>query len=299
MTKLIVGCGYLGSRVARLWIDDGQSVAALTRSCARADELKQRGIQSVVADITQPATLDNLPEAETVLFAVGYDSARGYSRREYYINGLRAIVNTLSPKTQRFILISSTSVYGQTDGQWVDKNSPCVPKTESGWAFLETEKALAASQFGPCAIILRLAGLYGPGRILRRANELLAGKPIIALKERFTNLIHVEDAAAAVIAADKLAKPPCNYIVADGHPVQYQDYIAYLAELLGATPPEFVEVSSSEFNQSRRLTNKRLSNAKMLVELDVHLKYPTYKEGLNAVLNQESRAKNALERREL
>ena len=78
--------------------------------------------------------LHNLPEAQTVLFAVGYDATSGLSRRDYYVNGLQAVLKALSPKTQRFILISSTSVYGQTDGQWVDENSPCLPKTESGLA---------------------------------------------------------------------------------------------------------------------------------------------------------------------
>jgi len=92
------------------------------------------------------------------------------------------VIKALSPKTERFILISSTAVYGQNTGEWIDEVSPSLPITEAGLAFQEAENVLADSQFGRCAVILRLAGLYGPGRMLRRTRELLAGKPIMAEK---------------------------------------------------------------------------------------------------------------------
>src|SRR3989304_4517795 len=174
MTKLIIGCGYLGLRVAQQWLNAGQLVAGVTRNTLRAEDLKQQGIQPVVADITQPSTLNRLPDAETLLFAVGYDAASGRSRREIYIDGLQAVLNALSSQVQRFILISSTGVYGQTDGQWVNEDSPCLPKSESAKALLEAENVLAASRYGPRAVILRLAGIYGPGRLLQRINDLLA-----------------------------------------------------------------------------------------------------------------------------
>ncbi len=281
MTKLIIGCGYLGCRVAKRWLETGQAVVGVTRRPARAEELKQQGIQGLVADITRPATLDGLPEAETVLFTVGYDIASGQSRRDYFVNGLRSLFMALSPKTDRFILISSTAVYGQTEGQRVDEDSPCQPKTESGSALLEAENVLAASPFGPCAVILRLAGLYGPGRLLRRTKDLLAGNPIAAVKDRYLNLIHVDDAAAIVTAADRHGQLPCTYIVADGHPVKCCDYIAYLAKLLNVAKPRFQEPISGQ--TIRRSCNKRISNARMHRELRVQLTYPTYKEGLYAV----------------
>jgi nucleoside-diphosphate-sugar epimerase len=287
MTKLIVGCGYLGLRVAKQWLEAGQAVVGITRSPARADELKQQGVEGVVADITRPQTLKVLPEVETVLFAVGYDAASGRSRREYYVSGLQAVIKALSPKTERFILISSTAVYGQNKGEWVDEDSPCQPKTESGWALLEAENVLAASRFGHYAVILRLAGLYGPGRLLRRAKDLLAGNLIMAEKERYLNLIHVDDAAAIVIAAETHAKPPRAYIVADGHPVKHCDYITYLAILLNIANPQFQEPMTWPNDKNRRSTNKRLSNARMQRELGIQLKYPTYKDGLDAVFAEE------------
>jgi nucleoside-diphosphate-sugar epimerase len=283
MTNLIIGCGYLGRRVAELWLDAGQSVAAVTRSQMRAEELKRHGIQSVVADITRPATLDKLPEAQAVLFAVGYDITSGLSRREYFIHGLQAVIEALSPNVQRFILISSTSVYGQTDGQLVDEHSPCMPISENGSVCLETENVLTNSRFGPCAVILRLAGIYGPGRLHRRAKDLLAGIPITVPKDNFLNLIHVDDASAILAAAAIHAKPPCTFIVADGHAVKYLDYIAYLAKLLGVSDPQFIEPTACESDQVRALSNKRLSSSQILSELGVQLKYPTYQKGLKAV----------------
>jgi len=289
MTKLIIGCGYLGCCVARHWLVAGQSVVAITRNPDRAEKLKQQGIEPIIADITQPATLGRLPESETVLFAVGYDTTSGLSRREYYVNGLQAVLEALSPKIRRFILISSTAVYGQTNGQWVDENSLCLPKTESGLAFREAENVLAASPFGPCAVVLRLAGLYGPGRLLRRTKDLMAGNPIVAATGSYLNLIHVDDAVTTVAAAEKQAKPPSIYIVADGHPLKYCDYIAYLAKLNGVSQPQLIEPSSYQPTQARRLSSKRLSNAKMLSDLDIELKYPTFQQGLNAFFTPETR----------
>jgi nucleoside-diphosphate-sugar epimerase len=282
MTKLIVGCGYLGLRVAKLWLAAGQAVVGVNRSPARAEELKQQGIVGVVADITRPQTLKVLPEVETVLFAVGYDAASGLPRRDYYVNGLQAVLKALSPKTEQFILMSSTAVYGQEKGEWIDEDSPCQPKTEPGSAFLDAENVLTASQFGPCAVILRLAGLYGPGRMLRRKRELLAGKPIVAEKERYLNLIHVDDAAAVVIAAETNAKPPRIFIVADGQPVKYCDYVTQLAKLLNVANPQFQQPTFLKRDKHSRSGNKRLSNARMRAELGIELKYPTYKDGLDA-----------------
>ena len=283
MTKLIVGYGYLGGRVAKKWLEAGQAVVGVTRSPARAEELKRQGVESVVADITRPESLKMLPEAETVLFAVGYDAASGRSRRDFYVDGLRAVIKALSPKIERFILISSTAVYGQNKGEWVDEDSSCQPKTESGLALLEAENVLAASQFGSCEVILRLAGLYGPGRVLRRTKELLAGNPIEAVKDRYLNLIHIDDAAAIVIAAETHARPPRTYIVADGHPVRYCDYITHLAKLLNIANPQFREQMYWQTEKNRRSGKKRVSNVRMRTELGVQLKFPTYKDGLDAV----------------
>src|SRR5205085_10095462 len=110
---LIIGCGYLGRRVAARWTAAGRTVAALTRR--NADTLRNLGIAPVVGDVLDPASLRGLPAAGTVLYAVGMDRGAGRSMREVYLDGLRHVLGTL-PAPRRFVYVSSTGVYGQTDG---------------------------------------------------------------------------------------------------------------------------------------------------------------------------------------
>ena len=170
MSKLIVGCGYLGLRVARRWIAAGHAVAGLVRISAAAESLARESVRPIVADVTQPSTLRGLPAADTLLYAVGYDPAGGASRSAVYVDGLRAVLDAVSPEVRRVILISSTGVYAEQGGGWVDESSPCQPSRESGRALLAAEQALAAHRLGDRGIVLRLAGIYGPGRLPRRAS---------------------------------------------------------------------------------------------------------------------------------
>ena len=119
----------------------------------------------------------SLPAADTLLYAVGYDPAGGTSRSAVYVDGLRAVLDAVSPQVRRVILISSTGVYAEQGGGWVDESSPCQPSRESGRALLAAEQALAAHRLGAVGIVLRLAGIYGPGRLPRRA-ELASGGPL-------------------------------------------------------------------------------------------------------------------------
>jgi nucleoside-diphosphate-sugar epimerase len=286
MTKLIIGCGYLGRRIAGLWLQAGHKVVGVTRTEEAAERLRCEGIEALVADITAPATLGGLPHAETVVFAVSYNAASALARRDFLVKGLRAVIDAVSPKTERFILISSTAVYGQNGGQWVDEDSPCEPKTESGHALLEAESVLADSHFGPRAIILRLAGIYGPGRLIRRTSDLISGNPIVAAEDRYLNLIHVDDAAAIVAAADEYSKPPRIYAVSDGQPVKTRDYIAHLARLMRAAVPGFIEPADAESRRNRSSGNKRVSNARMLQELAFQLKFPRYVDGLDSICSE-------------
>jgi len=198
---LVVGCGYLGRRVADLWTAAGRRVVALTRT--RADSLREAGIEPLLGDVTDPASLNNLPAASTVLYAVGLDRSSGKSMAEVYVQGLKNVLDNLPP-CDRFIYISSTSVYGQTDGSVVDESSPTEPLEDSGRIVLEAERVLRAKL--PTAIILRFAGIYGPDRLLRK-QALLKGEPLIGDAEKWLNLIEVRDGATAVLAAEERAPP--------------------------------------------------------------------------------------------
>ena len=171
MTKLIIGCGYLGLRVARRWRAAGHDVLCLVRTAEHAGQLAREGLHSLVADVTRPETLVGLPAAASVLWAVGFDAAGGRSRREVYVQGLQNVLAALPADTGRFLFVSSTSVYGNTRGGWVDENSPCQPGREAGRVLLVAEDALRHHALGPQSIILRLAGLYGPGRLPRLTDS--------------------------------------------------------------------------------------------------------------------------------
>ncbi len=205
-----------------------------------------------------------------------------HSRSAVYVDGLRAVLDAVSPEVRRVILISSTGVYAEHGGGWVDESSPCQPSRESGRALLAAEQALAAHRFGGLGIVLRLAGIYGPGRLPRRA-ELATGEPLPIAAGEHVNLIHVEDAAAAVLAAEARAQPPRTYVISDGHPVERREYLAELARQFGLPPPSFRDPLPGE-GSGRRGGDKRVSNARMLAELHVKLAYPTYREGLAAAV---------------
>ena len=166
MPKLILGCGYLGLRVARRWLAAGEIVHAVTRSS------KRRGAASHGSIAHRGGRYRSrfaraLPAAESVLYAVGHDRAAGKTLNEVYVAGLRHVLEALPAGTRRIFYISSTGVYAQSGGEWVDEESACEPLRESGCVCLEAEQLLRKHRLGQRSIILRLAGIYGPGRIPR------------------------------------------------------------------------------------------------------------------------------------
>jgi nucleoside-diphosphate-sugar epimerase len=272
---LILGCGYLGRRVAERWLSAGRKVTALTRHNSTA--LASLGVEPLVGDVLDPATLRQLPETETVLFAVGLDRSSGRSMRDVYIDGLANVLGALTP-FGRFIHISSTSVYGQTDGGWVDETSPTEPAEGSGRIVLEAEKLLRERRRD--AIVLRLGGIYGPDRLLRRQTQLSSGEPMTGDPARWLNLIHVNDGVDAVLAAEARGVPGETYNIVDDEPATREAYYMRLAELVKAPAPRF------EGRPEPRQANRRVRNAKARVALGWLARYPSYREGLIAALRE-------------
>lgn len=275
---LVVGCGYLGLRVAQTWRANGRRVAALTRG--RAADLAAVGLEPVVGDVTDPASLSALPAAGTLLYAVGLDRRAGRSMREVYVGGLANVLNQLAVAgrwPERFVYVGSTSVYGQTDGSWVDEASPTEPCEESGRVVLEAERVLW--QKLPTAIVLRFAGIYGPGRVLR-PQALLAGEPLVGDAEKFLNLIHVEDGVRAVLAAEERGRAGATYLVADDTPVRRREFYARSAELLGGPPARFEPHPPGTATSAE--ANRRVSNRLIRAELGFEPLLPSYSDGLPA-----------------
>ncbi len=272
MAKLVIGCGYLGGRVAALWRGQGHAVRALTRG--RADELRRLRVEPVVGDVREPLDVLAPQPADTVLYAVAPDRRGGVSADDVWLRGLGNLAAAVGgwPVLPRLIFVSSTGVYGRAAGEEVDEGAPTDPADESGRALQRAERWLRREW--PAAVVLRFAGLYGPGRLIR-SQSLLKGEPIAADSDGWLNLIHVEDGAAAVVAADERGRPGETYNIADGSPARRRDFYAHLAELIGAAPPRFAPPALPDLG-------RRVSNRRMLADLGVRLRYPTYREGLRA-----------------
>lgn len=288
MTTLILGCGYLGRRVGRRLANRHETVYGTTRSEARAGELAAWGVRPVIADVLDPASLAALPAADRVLYCVGFDRSAGLPMRTVYVDGLRNALAALAGKTKRVVYASATSVYGHNDGGWVDEDSPTEPNTESGRVCLDAETLAAsvASEEGLELIIVRYSGLYGPGRILRRA-ALEKGEPIVGDPSKWLNLIHIDDAASAAVAALDHGAPGRVYLATDDEPVVRREFYQILAAFLSAPAPRFVSPAPGSAEARREDSNKRVSNRRIREELGLGLVYPASRQGIIAALGRE------------
>jgi nucleoside-diphosphate-sugar epimerase len=222
-----------------------------------------------------------------VLFAVGFDHSVGGSIEDVYAGGVRNVLAALSVGGPRFIYIITTGVYGPSDGNWVDETTPADPRRDGGRASLAAEQVLTAHPIGRNSIILRLAGIYGPGRI-PFLDKLRAGEAIPAPCAGHLNLIHVDDAAASIVSAAHVApfdNGPRIYCVSDGHPVQRGEYYAEVARRIGAPPPMFIAPEPASPRAARAESDRRVRNDRLHTELQVQLAYPSYREGLAKILS--------------
>ncbi len=284
---LVVGCGYLGQRVARAWRDLGWTVAALTRSDKRAAEFSGQGLAPVLGDVTHPDSLAALPQSDVVLFAVGRDRERtSQSMREVSLDGLENVLDVLGETTTRFIFISSTGVYAQSEGDWVNEDSPTKPTRENGRVLVEAE-ALVRSRLGKRGCVLRLAGLYGPGRLISRRETLMASTPLGGRPDAWLNLVHVDDAARAVVTASTIEADYSEngmWLICDDRPVRREEFFGRLAELFGAPPPIFDAARGGSRIDG---LGKRCQNARLKQDLGLELLYPDFEMGLPAAIGDQ------------
>ncbi len=247
----------------------------MTRSPHRAEEFQRLGLEPVLCDVLDPDSLLALPAAVEVVYAVGFDRTAGADMRTVFVTGLANVLEALEEQG-RFVYVGSTGVYAQRDGEAVDETAATEPASESGRVVLEAELLLREQR--PGTVVLRFAGIYGPGRLIRekavRAGEALSGDP-----EQWLNLIHVEDGAAAVVAALERGRPGSIYNVCDDQPVRRRAFYTRMAELLGAPAPWFPPPVEGHTEER---VNRRIVNRRMREELGVTPRYPSYEEGLAA-----------------
>lgn len=274
MPKLVIGCGYLGRRVAQQWMDHDEEVFALTRSDETAQSFRKDGLHPIVGDVMQPETLKFPEDIETCLYAVGLDRSAGFSQREVYVQGLQNVLNADRFQPKRLIYISSTSVYGQDQGEQIDEDSPTEPTRENGQVCLDAENLIRHQSAIPWNI-LRLSGIYGPGRLLARKEKLMAREPLRGNPDGWLNLIHVNDAVQAVLQCEAHPETADEvFLISDDRPILRKEYYSLLAEQFESPEPVFSGDSSG--------LGKRCRNRKALAKLGFEPQYPSIVEGLPA-----------------
>ena len=268
----------MGAELGRQLVLDGHTVWGLRRSSATLPD----GIRRIVGDVTRPETFEELPgELDAVVYAVSADGFDEDSYRRAYVDGPANLVAALGG-APRFLLVSSTGVYGQTGGEWVDERSRLEPQGFSGRILLEAEGQVLADRGSS---VVRLAGLYGPGRVLLMDRVRAGEATCTDDPQQYLNLIHRDDAAGLIRHLLMLSDPPPVLIGADDEPVDRCVILRWIAERIGAPPPRVTAPDPA--TGPRRRSNKRCSN-RLLRSIDYRLRYPTWRDGYEALLNADA-----------
>ncbi len=268
----------LGAELVR----QGHEVFGLRRT--ESAELRPPGIVPLQGDITQPRTLAALPrEFDWVVNCAASGGGTADEYRRLYRDGTDNLLAWLAGfPPRKFVYTSSTSVYGQDDGSLVTEASATEPAADTGRVLLETEqRLLLAARNGFPAMVLRVAGIYGPGRGHAFRQFLRGEARIEGDGSRFLNMIHRDDLVGVIVAALEHGRPGEIYNAADNEPVRQAAFFEWLAEKLQRPLPPRV-AANEEAWRKRGLTNKRVSNAKLREELGCRLRYPDFRAGYAA-----------------
>lgn len=267
---LIAGCGYLGGAVADLFLSQGWQVEGWTKS--QRPERQSVPFPIRVVDISSHKdVLAHKSDFDAVVHCASTRGGDSGSYRSVYLDGARNLIECFG--NSRILFTSSTSVYAQTNGEWVSEASLTEPRHETGGILREAEEAVLAAR----GVIARLGGIYGPGRSAL-LNKFLEGRAALDLEnDRFVNQIHRDDAAtASFLLLDSAAAARQIYNVVDNEPILQSECYRWLAAKLSRPlPPPGRSTSERKRGQS----NKRVSNAKVRA-LGWAPRYPNFAEGM-------------------
>jgi nucleoside-diphosphate-sugar epimerase len=284
---LIVGCGDIGMRVARL-LRGRYRVLALTSNAARFDELRALGVVPVLGNLDQPATLTRLAGLADAVLHLAPPAATGDTDQR-----TAHLLQTLARRglVRRLVYASTSGVYGDARGERFDETRAVRPASDRARRRVDAERRLRwfGRAFGACVSVLRLPGIYATDRPGGHPRERLSrGMPVLAAgDDAYTNHIHADDLARACVAALVRGLPQRVVHVCDDSELKMGDYFDLAADLFALPRPARISLEQARqqlsplllsfMTESRRLDNRRLKR-----ELRLVLRYPTVREGLLA-----------------
>jgi len=277
MRVLVAGAGWLGSAVVKALTARGDEVIALRRDPARAEALRAPGVTPLALDLSSPGAAARLPAFDAVVAcqSAGGDTAADY--RAAYVEANRALLEAAARTgARRFVYTGSTGVFGQRDGSLVVETTPPAPSSPSAEVLVEAERLVRGAAPGVPACLLRLSGLYGPGRsgVLQRVRS--GAMALGPGDDAFMNWCHLDDAVAFVLAALDRGAPGAAYHGSDAAPPRRREVIEWIAARLGIEPTR-KELPAG--GPSRRIDSAWTRQA-----LGVTLRYPSFKDGLAPLL---------------
>jgi len=286
MDSCFAGCGYVGRQVALRELADGGAVAAIVRTEESAVSLSHEGIDAVAADLE-----NEFPEGISLCGRILYwfappqpedDQDR---RLRYFIH----CAGQSGERPSRVVLISTTGVYGDCQGDWVTEDRVLAPKTGRARRRVDAEQAMRSwcQALAIPMVVLRVPGIYGPGKLpLKRLRQ---GLPVLApASSPWSNRVHVEDLISGCVAAARIENPLPVYNVSDGHPSTMTDFFFRVADAAGLPRPPIVDKQEATAALSPEMRSylgesKRIDNTLMREHLGVSVRYPDLASGLSAL----------------
>lgn len=287
MSLLIVGCGHIGTRVAHLEQATGRHVQAWVRTTAAVERLRVLQIAAHAVDLDVPESFPGTLAGDSSIYYFAPPPSQGVT--DPRLAHFTAWLSRQAARPARIVLISTTGVYGDCRGDWIDEHRPPHPQIDRARRRLAAEETLRAyaAQTAVPIVILRVAGIYGPE--LLPTERLQRREPVLHADESpWSNRIHAHDLATACVAAMHHPRPAAVYNVTDGHPSTMTDYFNRVADALGLPRPPVIGragmgAALSPGMQSYLAESKRIDNRRLREELGVTLKYPDLAQGLAAL----------------